>query len=529
MKDKFLSKWAGAFLLAAALFALAALLAFGSQGKQSDWGWGFAILGIVCLVGWFFGRRGQPATAGDKYSRQRFVLGLNAVVSAVLLLVLLVGVNYIAARRNKVFDLTKNRINSLASQTSQAINDLKTPIKLTYVWAPSEFAPVMDPTAQSILEAYHDAGDDKVKVEYLNAVQDPLKFQSMGLNSFSGQPILVVEKAAGKTGSNAAPSARQEIGVVDEQNITSAILKLNKPESRVIYLLAGHGEQIMSGTGNVPMNAARSSLESQNYTIKTLSLIGAKTGIPKDAAALVVLGPQVDLSAQEEQKLNTYLAGKGRLALFFQLPRQPLPRWKSLAKSLNVEIGEGLVLELDPEKSGGNPQIVAGAVDEPSRHPILRSVSGTVLFPGVLPLRVLPASPTGANLQAAPNATALFETSINSNSLSNSSGQLKQTGSGPFAVAIAIEKPSGARAAIVGNASFASDGAFNQYGNGSFFLGIVNWVVGNDALVTIPPKQPVTNSINMTAGTRNFAALLSLVALPLGVLLLGTVVWWKRR
>ena len=81
----------------------------------------------------------------------------------------------------------------------------------------------------------------------------------------------------------------------------------------------------------------------------------------------------------------------------------------------------------------------------------------------------------------------------------------------------------------MGNASFASVGAFNQYGNGSFFLGAVNWVVGNDALVTIPPKQPVTNSITMTAGTRNFAALFSMAVLPLAVLLLGTVVWWKRR
>lgn len=317
--------------------------------------------------------------------------------------------------------------------------------------------------------------------------------------------------------------------MVDEQNITSAILKLNDPKPRVIYLLTGHGEQVLAGSGNVPMTAARTALESQNYTIKTLSIIGAKAEIPKDAAAVIVLGPQVDLSAQEEQKLKTYLAGKGRLALFFQLPRRPLPRWNSLAKSLNVEVGEGIVLELDPTKSGGNPQIIAGAVDDPLRHPVLRSVSGAVLFPGVLPLRVVPASTETANPQTVPSATALFETSINSNSLASDGGELKQGGSGPFAAAIAVEKPSGARAVVVGNASFASDGAFNQYGNGSFFLGAVNWVVGNDSLVTIPPKQPVTNSINMTAGTRNFAALLSLVVLPLAVLLLGTVVWWKRR
>lgn len=541
----FLTKWAGALLLATGLFALGAVVAFGSQGRMSDWGWGFAILAVASLIGWFIGRRGAPRAAGDKYSRQRTVLGLNAVLSVVLLLVLLVGVNYIAARRHKVFDLTKNRINSLSDQTTKALSELKTPVKMTYVWAPSEYSPQIDPGAQSVLEAYRNANDN-VQVEFLNAAQDPLKFQSLGLNTFSGQPVLVIEKADASASGNAAPSSRQEVAVVDEQNLTSAILKLSDPKPRVLYLLTGHGEQTLSGTGNVPMSAARTSLEAQNYTLKTVVLTGAKAEIPADAEAILVLGPQTDLSAAAEKKLQAYLSGKGRMAIFLQMPRNPLPRWQSLVRSLSVEMGEGLVLELDPQRSGGNPQVIAGVVEDASRHPILRSVSGVVLFPGVVPLRVVAAPPPspGAPPPAAPNATALFETSINSNSLSTAGGQVKQSGEGPFAVAAAVEKSTappdvmgappatateGVRAVVVGNASFAADGAFNQYGNGSFFLGAVNWVVGNDALVTIPPKQPVTNTITMTDATRNFAALFSLVALPLGILLFGTAVWWKRR
>ncbi len=534
--QNFLQRWASALLLASALFALGALVAFGSQGRQSDWGWGFLILGAASLLGWFFGRRGQKgAVAGDEYSRQRVVLGFNAVLSVLLFLAILVGINYIAARRLQVFDLTQNRTNTLAAQTGKALDELKTPIKMTYVWAPSEFIPVIDQSAQTMLQAYRNASE-KVQVEFLNAAQDPMKLQAMGLPNFSGQPILVIEKAPKKVataGDQTVPlSPRQEIGVVDEQNITSAILKLNNPQPRVLYLLAGHGEQLMADTGNIAMSSARRALESQNYTLQTLVLTGAKAQIPKNAAAILVFGPQVDLSADEEKKLQTYLNAGGRLALFFQLPRAPLPRWSSLVRDLNIQIGRGQVLELDPQKTGGNPQVLVGIAEDPSRHPILRSVAGAVLFPGVLPLSVVSAR-AGKELTAPANATALFETSINSGSLAQVGQKYQRTGDGPFAIAVAVEEAtsSGAqmRAVVIGNASFAADAAFHQAGNGSFFLGAVNWVVGNDALVSIPPKKSSVNSITMTDATRNFATLFSLVALPLGVLLLGTAVWWKRR
>jgi ABC-type uncharacterized transport system involved in gliding motility auxiliary subunit len=82
---------------------------------------------------------------------------------------------------------------------------------------------------------------------------------------------------------------------------------------------------------------------------------------------------------------------------------------------------------------------------------------------------------------------------------------------------------------VVGNASFAFDGYFRVYGNNSFFLSAVNWVVGNDALVAIPPKAPVTNSIAMTLSLQRFAVIISLFTVPLVLLLVGTAVWMRRR
>jgi ABC-type uncharacterized transport system involved in gliding motility auxiliary subunit len=91
----------------------------------------------------------------------------------------------------------------------------------------------------------------------------------------------------------------------------------------------------------------------------------------------------------------------------------------------------------------------------------------------------------------------------------------------------------GGRAVIMGNADFASDQVLQVFGqasgNMSFFLAAVNWTVGNEALVSIPPKPPVTNTITLSPDTGRFVALLSLFALPLLVIIVGGVVWWKRR
>ncbi len=504
---KLLAPFAGAFLIAAAFFALAAIVGFGSEGARSEWGWGFAVLAFLAFGLWFFGRRKIAHVPSDEYSRQRAMLGFNAVFSTILFLALLVGINYIATRRHTVLDLTSNRINSLSDQTIRALGQLKGPVKFTYVWAPSETMRQVSPSAQAVLTAYQGASDH-VRVEYLNAFQDPLKLQSLKLSTFTGQPLLLISDAAASQNSDAA---RQEVPVMDEQNVTSALLKIITPKPRVLYFLDGHGEMspVQSGP-NARLNGARSALEAQNYTLRNLSLLGAQSKIPADAAALIVLAPQVDLGANEVAKLKKYLVGKGRLLLFFDPVATPLTRWKTVTSELNVQLLDGLILEFNEDKMYTKPELVIGELGDTARQPLLRGVNANVIFPVATPLL------TSGGANSIVSAFPLFQTSSMSRSVAQGR-TMRELSQGPFVVATAVERTSGQamRAVVVGNAAFATDAAWNQFGNASFFLSSVNWVVGNDALVSIPPKPPVTNSLNANDVTRRFAILIALVALPL--------------
>jgi hypothetical protein len=534
-----LARWAGALLIAAALFAVAAVMAFGSVGRQSVWGWAFAVLSLLTLAGWLVGRRQGEHLLRDKYARQRTLVGANALTSVLLFAVLLVGVNYIAARRHKTLDLTSNRINSLADQTYKALEQLPGPVTMTYVF--TEERP--NPMAQSLLNAYKNASD-KVQVEYLNATINRAQLRELNLTSFTGQPMLLVElegkqnNAAKKAGVATPPTAaRQEVTAVDEQGVTSALLKLNNPQARVVYFLGGHGETSpWDFSGSRTMMQAKAALEAQNYTTKKLSLTGPKAAVPADAAALIIAGPQTDLLAPEEKNLKDYIAGKGRLVLLLSPANGVHPRWKNVASALGMQMTDGVVVDF--QRFYDSPATVIGAVDDVTRHPVLRGVPPNVniVFPGSAPLRKSNTTPAGLTI------TPLLESSVQSLDRLPQRGSAVRAQNGPFVLAAAVERgtpaaasaeSSGRRAVIVSNADFASDQVLQVFGqasgNLSFFLATVNWTVGNEALVSIPPKPPVTNTITLSPETGRFVALLVLFALPLGVLIIGGVVWWKRR
>jgi len=531
-RDIPLAAWAGALLVLAALFAVAAVVAFGSMGRSSIWGWAFSALGVFSLLGWFLGRRGTQQIKADQHSKQRALLGVNSFLSVLLMLILLVGVNYLAARRHKTFDLTQNKINSLSPQTQKALDKLKAPVVMSYIYYKKIGDAVREPnpSAVSVLDTYKNASD-KVKIEYVNAAYDVAKMESLDpgatFNNFS--PLLIIQS----TGKDAA---KQQATNVDEQNITSALMKLGSAKAATLYFLSGHGELSPDAAGEQSsISQAKAALENQNYTLKNLSLLQGQSAIPTNAAAIIVAEPRVDLAARELKALTDYANGKGRLVLLLGPTAQPLPNWNKLAKTLGVEAREGFVVAMGQGEYVESPQNILAAT-QGNRHPLLRGVPENV---GV----VLPkARALQTQTVAGKTITPLYESSAQSALVSN--GQIDPSARGPFVLAAAMEPasaqpempgapppsaPEGARAVVVGNADFIRDGAYELFSNGPFFLAAVNWTVGNEDLITIPPKPPTTNKIDISDSARLFAILIGLFVLPILTLIFGTVVWWKRR
>jgi hypothetical protein len=505
-----LVRLSAAFLLASAMFGVAAIVAFGTYGRNTPYGWGFAVFAGITLGAWFLGRSQGEKLPPDQYSRQRTMLGINAVSTVLLFLVLLVGVNYIATRRHKTFDLTKTGVNSLAPQSYTAIDKLPSPVQITYVYMNTLFSQSREPNPQnrSLLEIYQNYSD-KVHVTFVDAAKKPSVVKDLKLTTFSpGSPQVLVELS--KDG-KPVESSRQILTNIDEQNITSALMKVTDSKPKKAYLLTGHGEANINALGGL-----KAALEAQNYQVDSLSFQKIGASVPPDASVIIVPGPRADLSEGEFKLLTGYLGGKGHLVLFWGPEQAPSPKWTALVKSLGLTVKDGVVA--DVQQAFQDPTNPVGALGDASAHPLLRGVSANTVFPETRPMTKEATPPAGVTV------TPLFETSTQSGEVS---GQQFKPG-GPYVLAAAVEKGS-ARAVVVANDRFATNDYLALGGNQSFLQAAVNWCAGNDALVSIPPKPPVNDTLTMPDATARFVALFSLLVLPFGILALGTFVWWRRR
>jgi len=91
-------------------------------------------------------------------------------------------------------------------------------------------------------------------------------------------------------------------------------------------------------------------------------------------------------------------------------------------------------------------------------------------------------------------------------------------------------EPDEARLVVIGNSSFALDGAFNQQLNGDVFLNSVNWLGQEaDATLSIRPKTVTDRRLAITGQQAWGLGIFSILVLPLTGLALAILMAWRRR
>jgi ABC-type uncharacterized transport system involved in gliding motility auxiliary subunit len=60
-------------------------------------------------------------------------------------------------------------------------------------------------------------------------------------------------------------------------------------------------------------------------------------------------------------------------------------------------------------------------------------------------------------------------------------------------------------------------------------MNAVNWLASDEELISIRPKERDDRRITMTRAQLNWLGITSLGILPLGIVIAGVWVWWRRR
>jgi ABC-type uncharacterized transport system involved in gliding motility auxiliary subunit len=456
----------------------------------------------------------EPEKVRRVFTGRQARYGSNITLTAIAFVGILFVVNWFAYNNDKNWDVTQDQSNTLAPQTIQALESLPEPVNAVAFYS----ANLSTQSAAELLEKFKTNSNGNFDYQFINPDTDPLAAREAGV---TGDGKILLEMGG----------QREIANFATETELTKTLIKLINPEARAVYFLTGHGEPTLE-FGDISFSTAKSTLESKNYTVNSLNLL-AENKIPEDALAVIVGGPMKQVSEYEVGLLKEYVNNGGSLVvmedplILTEFGDSPDPLADYLTNDWGIALNNDIIIDLNSQQALN--AISASA----SSHPITTNLSANYLV-------IMPQA-RSLSLTSAPQditQTALLFTSPNSwgeVNFTNAEGtQISQDPEdlpGPLTMAAAGENTSTrGRVVVFGNSFFATDEAFDAYGNGNIFVNAVDWAAEQENLINITPNTPTQRTFIPPSQIQLLLILLgSVLVIPGLVVFAGISSWLARR
>jgi ABC-type uncharacterized transport system involved in gliding motility auxiliary subunit len=522
--------WLGTLLVFAALATRIFYSQYEQYARWAAWG-GLALVLLYTLSQWREIKR--------SFSRRQTRFSAMTSVSVLAVLVILVGLNYLVERRDKRWDLTATKSNSLSDQSLKVLNSLKAPVKITVVDLPTGFQRFRD-----ALGPYEFASKN-VQVEYLDPDRNPGRIKELGVLNYG----TVVFEQNGR---------RERVMSDREQELTNALIKVTTGKEAKAYFVQGHGEKDSTGTDRNGYSSALDVLKRDNYAVERIALAQAPE-VPADASVLIVAGPTSDYLPAEIDAIKKYLR-KGGKAFFMLDPvmgttMRPIPNLEGMLKEWGISMGHDVVLDV----SGVSQDATIPVATSYPNHPITKDFSTFTAFPlaqsvrGVADMNLGPSANTQDLLQTGPRSWSESDvkslTAGGKVSLDEKAGDHK----GPITIGLTLSmdapdapapsadaataakpgesppKKTQMRIAVMGDSDFASNAVAGVPGNSDLFVNINNWLTQQEDLISIHPRAEDDRRVSLSVDQQRIILWLSLLIIPGMILGSGVYTWWLRR
>jgi ABC-type uncharacterized transport system involved in gliding motility auxiliary subunit len=230
----------------------------------------------------------RPAAIGEVVLFGLQILG--AAAGCVLLLIL-------AARHNARLDLTPTREHSLDPASQDVLARLDRDVVITIFFDARDIA---RQRAMRDLLARYAAASPHVRARFRDLDRNPGLARALGVTRYN-TGVLEADR-------------RHPLGVVDEAEVTAALLRVVEPQAPAVYFTAGHGERDPLDTDERRgYSELARALEAENYGIGRLDPAAAP--VPANAAVLIVAEPRRDFAAAEIAALRAHVESGGGLVL----------------------------------------------------------------------------------------------------------------------------------------------------------------------------------------------------------------------
>lgn len=452
----------------------------------------------------------------------RFQLLVQNWFFVVLFLLLIVLLGYLASEYRVAKDITQASRNILTQGSVNVLKQMKAPVSIT-VYATKDDASSGDVFRKGIVDfiARYQRDKQDIKLKFVNPSEEPKLAQDAGVK-VDGEVVVEYQK---RTEHITPPFAEQEF--------TNLLVRLSRTNQQAIMYLDGHGERNLLGVKNHDLGEFGKQLETKGFKFANPDLTIAQT-VPTNGSMLVVASPQVDISDIEAKKIKAYLEAGGNL--LWLLDDNNYKGMQAVADYLGLQVSSGEVLDMASAQYGADARVAFASLY--GEHPITTNFMLRTLFPESHEVNAVGTDENGWKVsklvEVAPNGW------LSAQKLAKGAKPVfneKTDKRGPINIGVALERiygKKGQRVVVMGNANFLSNTFITNGGNLDLGVNIVNWLAGDDNLITIQPMP--LKDINVSIPDTDQGRLVAWTVfhgfqyfIPLGFMIVGLYFWWKRR
>jgi hypothetical protein len=437
------------------------------------------------------------------------VLGLEVAgvaIGAALVLVL-------ATRHNLQIDLTPDRVHTLTPATREVLQRLDRDVRITILYNGREPARRRE---MADLASRYAAASPRVAVRMLDLDRSPGAAKRLGVTRYD-TGVLEADQ-------------RVPLGVIDEEEITSALLAVVDPGGRVLYFTTGHGEHDpFDADERRGYSELARTLEAGRFTIRRLDGLGAGP-VPADAAAVVVTGPRADFDARALEALRRYVRGGGAV-LFLLDPTTP-PGLAVFLREYGLVVGNDVLVDERNALLGTDsfmprvPYLNQSAFRDPPELPVVLAEAQSIAIDGERP-------GIAATYLASSAESTWADTDRDSLAADTPRFVRGQDHRGPVPVAALArvnDAPAGG-VVVVGDADFVNNLYLGLLGNRDFFLSTIGLLTRRELHGALRPVRPggALSPLSLTARQTLVVFGATVVTPPALVLLAGLIAALRRR
>ena len=468
-------------------------------------------------------------------SKKHIKNGSYTMVMSVIFIAVVIVINMIVSTipsKYSEIDISSQKLYSIGDETKKMLKDLEKDVTI-YQIAQSGSE---DENIANLLKKYEDESKH-IKVEQKDPVVNPKFVSQYTSDDLSANSLIVVCGDRNKvidynniyeTSIDYQTYSSQTTGFDGEGQITSAIGYVTSENLPVLYTVEGHGEKDMD-------SSIKEDIEKANMDIKSLNLL-TEGSVPDDADCLFIDSPSTDFSSDEKDAIIEYLEDGGKAMIFSDYTTEDMPNFDAILENYGVQRTEGVVFEGDNQHYAMQmPYYLVPTINSTDASSETASAGYYVLAPYAQGIKQLDDVRDTVKIESILTTSdqAYSKTDLNSNTIEKEDGDVE----GPFDLGVSITESlddDKETQIVYYSTSNLMDSQTNQMvsgGNEKLIIESLKWMTDTEesASVSIPSKSLEVSYLTITDYDAAFWKICTIALIPGLFLVIGFVVWIKRR